>query len=156
MQSLESSSRTNGVGAVVGYDGSAAGRRIVAQATRRLRTGDRLIIVRSLGRGSGDSTSLRARYGQTVSQMLSALGPSILGGRTYELRVVTEPLAEALSETARRCRAAAIVLGTAAAAQGSDPDGNSTDPVDCAGQDSFPASDPPSSWAGPALRPAGP
>jgi nucleotide-binding universal stress UspA family protein len=161
---------------VVGYDGSANGRNVVVGAARRLRPGDRLIIVHALGSGlpSGEPA---ARYYAICQQMFSELDASILDGIDYELRVVNGPPAQALLEVALHTHAVAIVIGTrrapsrlgqrtirseleagpvpvvaltGRAERESHARAEAIDAVHRHGYDSFPASDPPSSWSGPA------
>ena len=159
---------------VVGYDGSAYGRHVVEGAARRVGPGDRLIIVHALDPPAGDVAS---RFDEVCQTMLSELDPSVLDGIDYELRVVDEPPARALIEAALHTHAMAIVIGTrrapsrlgqrtirseleagpvpvvalvGRAEQDSHPLAGTIDVIHRHGYDSFPASDPPSSWSGPA------
>lgn len=163
---------------IVGFDGSEYGRYVVQGAARRVAPGDRLIIVHALEPGfvSGD---LSARYDEICQQMLSELDPTVLDGIDYELRVVNGPPAQALIEVALHTQAMAIVIGTrrapsrlgqrtirseleagpvpvvalvGRAERGSHPRAEPIDAINHQGYDSFPASDPPSSWSGPANR----
>jgi nucleotide-binding universal stress UspA family protein len=161
---------------VVGYDGSAPGRRVVEAATRRVLPGDRLIIVHALQFALTEATSA-ARYEQACQQMISDLGPAVLDGIDYEFRVVEGPVARALIDVALNTRADAIVIGTRRSPtrlgqrtirseleagpvsvvalygpveQESHPLAMPFDDTHRHGYDSFPASDPPSSWSGPA------
>lgn len=159
---------------VVGYDGSCRARDVVEGAARRVVSGDRLIIVHALGsKSEGDSLSVR--YRRACDRMLSELDVAVLDGIDFELRVVDEPPARALIEVARDTRAVAIVIGArrdpSPFRQGAirfeleagpvpvvvltdrterccqslpEP----VDPITRYGYDSFPASDPPSSWSG--------
>ena len=157
---------------VVGYDGSANGRLVVEGAARRVGPGGRLIIVHALGRAGAD---LAVRYEEICQQMLSELDPAVLDGIDYELRVVDARPATALIEVAAHTNAEAIVIGTRrsptrlgqrtirseleagpvpvsaliTAAQASHPLASPFDSTSRQGFDSFPASDPPSSWSGP-------
>jgi hypothetical protein len=108
--------------------------------------------------------------------MIAELGPPVLGGIDHELRVVEGPVAQALIEVALHTQANAIVIGTRRAPtrlgqrtirsaleagpvpvvalygrveQGSHPLARPFDQIHQHGYDSFPASDPPSSWSGP-------
>jgi nucleotide-binding universal stress UspA family protein len=163
---------------VIGYDGSANGRDVVAGAARRATPGDRLIIVHALEPGlpSGDPA---ARYDEICHQMLSELDANMLDGIDYELRVVDGPPAQALIEVALHTRAEAIVIGSRRAPsrlgqrtirsqleagpvpvvaligpteRDSHPRAEPIDAIHRHGYDSFPASDPPSSWSGPGQR----
>jgi hypothetical protein len=161
---------------VVGYDGSANGPNVVEGAARRVAPGDRLIIVHALEPGSG-SRDLASRYDEVCQQMLSELDPTVLDGIDHEVRVVNGPPAQALIDVALRTQAMGIVIGTRRAparvgqrtirseleagpvpvvaltgrAEGeSHPLAEPMDAIDHHGHESFPASDPPSSWSGPA------
>ena len=160
---------------VVGYDGSAHGRNVVEGAARRVRPGDRLIIVHVL-----DPTFERgdpfSRYAEVCRRMLGELDPAVLEGIDYELRVVTGSPAQALIDAAVQARATSIVIGTrrdpsrlgqrtirselergpvpvvalvGRSERESHPLAKPVDGIHRYGYDSFPASDPPSSWAGP-------
>jgi nucleotide-binding universal stress UspA family protein len=161
---------------VVGYDGSANGRNVVEAAARRVGPGDRLIIVHALEPefGSGDPA---IRYDRVCQQMIDELDPSILDGIDYELRVVHGRPAQALIDVALHTQAMAIVVGTrrapsrlgrrtirseleagpvpvvALVGRAERESHHLAEPIDSSyrhGYDSFPASDPPSSWGGPA------
>jgi hypothetical protein len=109
--------------------------------------------------------------------MLTELNPTVLDGIDYELRVVEGSPAQALIEVAVHTRATAIVIGTrrapsrlgqrtirselesgpvpvvalvGKAERESHPLAEPIDAINRDGHDSFPASDPPSSWGGPA------
>ena len=158
---------------VVGYDGSAQGRRVVEVAARRAGLGDRLIIVYALApmRSEADQQAL---YVEAWRHMIGELGP-VVDGTEHEFRVVDEPVARALIEVATHVQAEAIVIGTRRSptrlgqrtirsqleagpvpiaalfgpAEGdSHPLAQPFDETHRYGYDSFPASDPPSSWSG--------
>lgn len=160
---------------VVGYDGSATGRNVVEAAARRIGRGDRLIIVHALEPefGSGDPAR---RYDRVCQQMRDELDPSILDGIDYELRVVDGRPAQALIDVALHTQAMAIVIGTrrapsrlgqrtirseleagpvpvvALVGRAERESHQLAEPIDRTyrhGYDSFPASDPPSTWGGP-------
>jgi nucleotide-binding universal stress UspA family protein len=157
---------------VVGYDGSANGRLVVEGAARRVGPNGRLIIVHALQRAGAD---LAERYDEICQQMLDELDPAVLDGIDYELRVVNERPATALMEVAVHTNAEAIVIGTRrsptrlgqrtirseleagpvpvaaliAAERASHPLASPFDSISRQSYDSFPASDPPSSWSGP-------
>jgi nucleotide-binding universal stress UspA family protein len=157
---------------VVGYDGSANGRLVVEGAARRVGPGGRLIIVHVLERAGAD---LAERYDEICQQMLSELDPAILDGIDFELRVVDGRAAATLIDVAVHTNAEAIVIGTRrsptrlgqrtirsdleagpvpvsaliAAEQASHPLASPFDSTSRQSYDSFPASDPPSSWSGP-------
>jgi nucleotide-binding universal stress UspA family protein len=161
---------------VVGYDGSADGRNVVASAARRVGSGDRMIIVHVLEpRFAGADPA--TRYHQVCEKLIDELDLSILDGIDYELRVVDGRPAQALIDVALHTQAVAIVIGTRRAPSrlgqrtirseleaGPVPvvalvvaaereRHQLTEPIDMTyrhGYDSFPASDPPSSWSGPA------
>jgi nucleotide-binding universal stress UspA family protein len=164
---------------VVGYDGSDRGRHVVEGAVSRVRPGDRLIIVHVL---EPPAAVTPACYQRVCQRTIEALGPAILDGIDYEFRVVEGPVARALIDVALHTQAQAIVIGTrrapsrlgqrtirslleagpipvvalvGRAEQESHPTAQIIDATHRHGYDSFPASDPPSSWAGPA-RPRGP
>ena len=158
---------------VVGYDGSPTGRDVVEGAARRAAPNDRLIIVHVLEPESLSTVPLASRYRQAWETMLSALDPEVLDGIDYELRVVAGPPAQVLINVAHHCGAAAIVIGTGRAPSrfgqrtvrselefGPVPvvalvgttDAEPIDAMHRHGLDSFPASDPPSSWSGPPRR----
>jgi nucleotide-binding universal stress UspA family protein len=158
---------------VVGYDGSANGRRVVAGAARRVGRGGRLIIVHALG-PAGSDADLASRYDEICQQMLSDLDMDVLDGIDYELRVVNGRPAQALLDVALHTNAEAIVIGTRrsptrlgqrtiraeleagpvpvsalmTAQNASHPLASPFDRIHRQGYDSFPASDPPSSWSG--------
>ena len=161
---------------VVGYDSSDNGRNVVDGAAARVGPGDRLIIVHALEPGS-DMVDGSEGYDRICRQMRSELDPAVLDGIDYELRVVYGPVARALIEVALHTRAQAIVIGTrraptrlgqrtirseleagpvpvvalvCRAEQESHPLAEAYDGIHRHGYDSFPASDPPSSWSGPA------
>ena len=161
---------------VVGFDGSEYGRYVVEGAARRVSPGDRLIIVHALETSPQDSSSAAAAYEEACERMLAALDPDLLDGIDFELRVVEGRPAQVLIEVARHCRAAAIVIGTrrapsrlgqrtirsqleagpvpvvALVGQAERESHLLAEPIDLIHRqsyDSFPASDPPSSWAGP-------
>jgi nucleotide-binding universal stress UspA family protein len=163
---------------VVGYDGSANGRNVVEAAARRVSPGDRLIIVHALESGFG-SDDPASRYDRACQQMIEELGPSILDGIDYELRVVDGRPAQALIDVALHTQAMAIVIGTrrapsrlgqrtirseleagpvsvvALVGRAERESHQLAEPIDRTyrhGYDSFPASDPPSSWGGPAAH----
>lgn len=157
---------------VVGHDGSANGAKVVEGAARRLAPDDRLVIVHALESGSPPAEPT-ADLDEIHQRILSELDPSVLDAIEYELRVVDEPPAQALIEIALETEAIGIVIGTRrgpsrlgqrtirseleagpvpvvalyrTAQRESHPD---AEPIDRAwdhGYDSFPASDPPSSW----------
>jgi nucleotide-binding universal stress UspA family protein len=157
---------------VVGYDGSANGRLVVEGAARRVRPGGRLIIVHALERAGAD---LAVRYDEICQQMLDELDVTVLEGVSYELRVVNARPARALIDVALHTNAEAIVIGTRrsparlgqrtirseleagpvpvsaliAAEQPSHRLASALDRTSDQSYDSFPASDPPSSWSGP-------
>jgi nucleotide-binding universal stress UspA family protein len=158
---------------VIGYDGSDRGRHVVEGAVRRVRPGDRLIIVHVLEPAAAVTAS---GYRRVCQQMIAELGPAILDGVDYEFRVVEGPVAQALIDVAAHTRAQAIVIGTrrapsrlgrrtirslleagpvpvvalvGRAEQESHPTAQPIDDTHRHGYDSFPASDPPSSWVGP-------
>jgi nucleotide-binding universal stress UspA family protein len=159
---------------IVGYDGSANGRNVVEGAMRRVRPGDRLVIVHVLDPAfeGGDPFS---RYAEVCRQMFGELDPAVLEGIDYELRVVTGSPAQALIDAALQARAIAIVIGTrrgpwrlgqrtirseleagpvpvvalvGRSERESHPLAKPVDGIHRYGYDSFPASDPPSSWGG--------
>jgi nucleotide-binding universal stress UspA family protein len=156
---------------VVGYDGSANGRLVVEGAARRVGPDGRMIIVHAL---EGASADLAERYDEICQQMLDELDPALLDGIDYELRVVNDRPATALMEVAVHTNAEAIVIGTRrsptrlgqrtirseleagpvpisvliAAEQASHPLASPWDSISRQSYDSFPASDPPSSWSG--------
>lgn len=161
---------------VVGYDGSSNGRHVVEGAARRVRPGDRLIIVHAVDPRfeGGDPFS---RYAEVCRKMLGALDPAVLEGIDYELRVVGGSPAQTLIDAALHAQAVSIVIGTrqrpsrlgqrtirseledgpvpVVALVGrpereSHPRARPIDAIHRHGYDSFPASDAPSSWAGPA------
>lgn len=161
---------------VVGFDGSDYGRYVVEGAARRVSPGDRLIIVHALEPGVSDSSAAAAVYEQACARMLAAVDPALFDGIDFELRIVNGPPAQALIEVARHCGAAAIVIGTrrapsrlgqrtirsqleagpipvsalvGQAQRESHPQAAPIDRIHRYGYDSFPASDPPSSWSGP-------
>ena len=154
---------------VVGYDGSDNGRNVVAGAARRVRPGDRLIIVHALEPGyeAADSAS---RYDQICQQMISDLDAAVLDGIDYELRVVQGAPAQVLIDAALHTNATAIIVGTrrapsrlgqrtirsqleagpvpvVALVRAERKSHPLAEPIDSSyrhGYDSFPASDPPS------------
>lgn len=160
---------------VVGYDGSAFGRHVVEGAARRVGIGNRLIIVHALEPES-PTTEPASRYNEICQQMLSELDLSVLDGIDYELRVISDRPAKALIDVALHTQAVAIVIGTrrsptrlgqrtirseleagpvpvvalvGRAEQDAHPAASPIDGIQRHGYDSFPASDPPSSWGGP-------
>jgi len=160
---------------VIGFDGSEYGRYVLEGAARRASPGDRLIIVHALDPTPRDRSSAPAVYAQACERMLAAVDPSLFDGIDFELRIVNGPPAQALIEVARHTGAAAIVIGTrwapsrlgqrtirsqleagpipvsalvGQAEQGSHPLAEPIDRIHRCGYDSFPASDPPSSWSG--------
>ncbi len=106
--------------------------------------------------------------------MLNDLDPAVLDGVSYELRVVEDRPARALIDVALHTNATAIVIGTRlsptrlgqrtirseleagpvavsaliGAERSSHPLAPASDTIHRQGYDSFPASDPPSSWSG--------
>jgi nucleotide-binding universal stress UspA family protein len=160
---------------VVGYDGSDPGRQVVEGAAARVGPGDRLIIVHVVEPAIDGAAETRSRYEQIRRRMRSMLDPALFDGIDYELRIVNGSPARALIDAAIRTQADAIVVGTRRApsrlgqrtirseleagpvpvvalfgrAEGeSHPLGEPSDATHRHGYDSFPASDPPSSWAG--------
>jgi hypothetical protein len=160
---------------VVGYDGSDNGRNVVAGAARRVGPGDRLIIVHALEPGY-EGSDPASRYDQICQLMISDLDAAVLDGIDYELRVVQGSPAQVLIDVALHANATGIIVGTrrapsrlgqrtirsqleagpvpvvalVRAERKSHPLAEQIDSSDRHGYDSFPASDPPSSWAGPA------
>jgi nucleotide-binding universal stress UspA family protein len=160
---------------VVGYDGSDNGRNVVAGAAERVDPADRLIIVHALepGYAGPDPAS---RYDQICRRMVRDLDAAVLDGIDYELRVVEGSPARVLIDVALHTNATAIVVGTrrapsrlgqrtirsqleagpvpvVALVRAQRKSHPLAEPIDGGyrqGYDSFPASDPPSSWAGPA------
>lgn len=157
---------------VVGHDGSANGARVVEGAARRLSHGDRIIIIRAIEPKSSQSEST-ADHARIQRHMLSELGQRIPAGIDYEVRVIEGPPAETLIEVALEADADGIVIGTRrgpsrigqrtilseledgpvpvvalyrCAQRDQHPDARQMDAVEHHGLDSFPASDPPSSW----------
>lgn len=161
---------------VVGHDGSTNGRNVVEGAARRLAPGDRLIIVHALDPQARDA-DLSTDREEIHRRVSNDLDQSRLAGIDYELRVVEGPAAEVLITIALEARAAGIVIGTRrgptrlgqrtirseleagpvpvvalyrTAERESHPHGEPIDLIHRHGHDSFPASDPPASWSGPA------
>ena len=159
---------------MVGYDGSDNGRSVVEGAARRVGRGDRLIIVHALEPAFEDADPA-SRYDEICQQMLSELDAAVLEGIDYELRVVNGPPARALIDVALHVHAMAIVIGTrrapsrlgqrtirseleagpvpvvalvGPAERESHPLAEQIDDTYRHGYDSFPASDPPSTWGG--------
>jgi K+-sensing histidine kinase KdpD len=158
---------------VVGYDGSAHGRRVVEAAARRAGSDGRLIIVYALA-PMRPGAEKQALYVETWQHMIDALGP-VVDGVEHEFRVVDEPVAQALIEVATHAHAEAIIIGTRRSPtrlgqrtirsqleagpvpitalfgpveRASHPLAQPFDETHRYGYDSFPASDPPSSWSG--------
>lgn len=160
---------------VVGHDGSANGPNVVEGAARRLAPGDRLVIVHALESESATGDSV-AGHGEVRQRILDSIDPSVLDSIEYELRVVDGPPAQALIDVALDTEAIGIVVGTRrgpsrigqrtirselesgpvpvvalfrTAERESHPDAQPIDRTHRQGHDSFPASDPPSSWSEP-------
>jgi nucleotide-binding universal stress UspA family protein len=172
-QAVPSHSRSPRV-KVVGYDGSDRGRHVVEGAARRVGPGGRLIIVHVLEPTPGEMSS---QHDEIYQRMVAELGPAVLDGIQHEFRIVEGPVARALIDTALQVNALAIVIGTrrapsrlgqrtirsqledgpvpvvalvGRAERESHPMAQPIDDTHRYGYDSFPASDPPSSWSGPA------
>jgi len=160
---------------VVGYDDSPTSRAAIAEAARRAGGRGRLIIVRAVGPGRGEAPvdEDHAGYGRAVASLLAAVRSEVRQDVPYEIRVVAGDSSSALAEVVRRHHGAELVTGRPAGRRGGDPTRAvrpraaaspglaarrrhgargavaPTDVVEQHGLDSFPASDPPSWWAGP-------
>jgi nucleotide-binding universal stress UspA family protein len=160
---------------VVGYDGSDNGRNVVAGAASRVGPGDRLIIVHAL-EAPYEGADPASRYDQICQQMISDLDAAVLDAIDHELRVVQGSPAQVLIDVALHTNATEIIVGTRRAPsrlgqrtirsqleagpvpvvallraeRKSHPLAERIDSSYRHGYESFPASDPPSTWAGPA------
>lgn len=162
---------------VVGYDGSPGSRETIAKAARRCDSGGRLVIVRTLDSGFGEPPTRAdcGAYQRAVTSLLIAVRSELYPHVPYELRVVAGDLSSALADVVRRHHGAELVTGSPPSPLEGRPNprtgaplsrrparasvdkshgqrrdqAHRADTVEQSGLDSFPASDPPSWWAGP-------
>jgi nucleotide-binding universal stress UspA family protein len=100
---------------VVGHDGSAAGRALVAHAARQAGPGGYVIVVHALPLGmSLDDAEHGGDYPSLISSLLESVDASFREGPPYETRLVVGPASKALLDAAERYEADEIVLGAAA------------------------------------------
>jgi nucleotide-binding universal stress UspA family protein len=101
--------------AVVGHDGSASARALLAHAARRVGRDGYLIVVHALplGVSAADAETGRA-YASAARAVLRSIEAAIPEGVSYEARVVAGPASGALLEAAGRSGADEIVLGASA------------------------------------------
>lgn len=161
---------------VVGYDGSPGSRETIAKAARRCDDRGRLVIVRTLNPSLGEPPTRadRGAYQSAVTSLLAAVRSELYPHVPYELRVVAGDLSSALADVVRRHHGAELVTGSPPSPSGGRPnprtgaplsrpparvsldkshaqrqdEAHRIDTVEQSGLDSFPASDPPSWWAG--------
>jgi nucleotide-binding universal stress UspA family protein len=98
---------------VVGHDGSASAAAVLEHAARRVGPEGYLVVVHALPLGALAAEAHTGRtYARIVGAVLRSIEAALPDGVSYETRIVSGSPSRALVDSARRCEADEIILGT--------------------------------------------